>query len=77
MIIMGASSLTATQQRFNAPIVCGQEFNHVLWLWSLRATKTRQRTYVTDLIVPQVRGPKSFHLRFGGWHSFSPSAAVL
>ncbi|CAL1150841.1 unnamed protein product [Cladocopium goreaui] len=37
IIIVGASSLT--------------EFKHVLWLWSLRSTRTRQRTYVTDLIV--------------------------
>ncbi|CAK9058538.1 unnamed protein product [Durusdinium trenchii] len=37
IIIIGASTLT--------------EFSHVWWLWSLRSTRTRQRTYVTDFLV--------------------------
>ncbi|CAJ1400177.1 unnamed protein product [Effrenium voratum] len=37
IIILGASSLT--------------EFNHAYWLWSLRSTKTRQRTYIMDFLV--------------------------
>jgi len=37
IIIVGASSLT--------------EFKQVIWLWSLRSTRTRQRTYVTDFLV--------------------------
>ena len=37
IIILGASSLT--------------EFNHAAWLWSLRSTRTRQRTYVVDYAV--------------------------
>jgi len=39
----------------NAIIVCGAshltEFHHMFWLWSLRSTRTRQRTYVVDFFV--------------------------
>jgi len=37
IIILGASALT--------------EFNHAAWLWSLRSTRTGQRTYVVDYAV--------------------------
>jgi len=39
----------------NVIIVCGAshltEFEHMFWLWSLRTTRTRQRTYVVDFTV--------------------------
>ena len=41
----------------------GKEFNHAAWLWSLRSTRTRQRTYVVDYAVTRLARRPAQHAR--------------